>query len=252
MMKLAKVSVIICAAAVLALPCAVQACPVSTVDAVYSDMGAHEVLEIWGGGYESWDVYGGVYMLDKSGGSGEGDTWPNGLIGAFCTELTEMAPETITAYDVIMLQDGPAPTDFLGGPMGAVKGEYISELWGRFYDSSWASGGSFSSEQNTAAGAFAAAIWEIVYEDLPTSAMGWDVTADGTVCDRGFRYEGPGTDIANGWLHALDGTGPKADLRVLSNHGSQDYIVEVPEPATIALFGLGGVMSMLRRRRSIS
>ena len=252
MMKLVKTSMIFCAAIVLALPYAAEACPVSTVDVVHTGFGAHDTLKVSGGGYEGWDVYGGVYMLDKSGGSGEGDMWSDGLIGAFCTELTEMAPQTITKYDVIMMQDGPVPTDFLGGPMGAAKGEYIRELWGRFYDPSWASTGPFCNQQNSDAGAFAAAIWEIVYEDLPTTALGWDVTVDGTVCDRGFRYEGSGTDLANDWLHALDGSGPKADLRVFSHAGGQDYIAEVPEPASIVLLSLGGVLSMLRRKRTTS
>jgi len=40
-----------------------------------------------------------------------------------------------------------------------------------------------------------------------------------------------------------------ADLRVFSYDGQQDYIVEVPEPATIALLGLGGALSLLRRKR---
>ncbi|MHC4074057.1 MAG: PEP-CTERM sorting domain-containing protein [Planctomycetota bacterium] len=33
------------------------------------------------------------------------------------------------------------------------------------------------------------------------------------------------------------------------NYGSQDYIVEAPEPATIVLFGFGGALSLLRRKR---
>ncbi len=41
-----------------------------------------------------------------------------------------------------------------------------------------------------------------------------------------------------------------ANLRVFANGSSQDYIAEVPEPATIALLGLGGVWSLMRRRRT--
>ncbi|MHC4752507.1 MAG: PEP-CTERM sorting domain-containing protein, partial [Planctomycetota bacterium] len=99
------------------------------------------------------------------------------------------------------------------------------------------------------AAAFATAVWEIVYEDLPASPLDWDVTVDGTVCDLGFRSEYGEPDTANSWLHALDGTGPKADLRAFSYNGSQDYIVQVPEPATIALLGLGA-LSLLHRKRS--
>jgi hypothetical protein len=50
----------------------------------------------------------------------------------------------------------------------------------------------------------------------------------------------------------LDGTGPMADLRVLSNDGYQDYIVAVPEPATIILVGFGGAFSLIRRKRKSS
>lgn len=250
MIKLAKVSVIFCLAIVLALPCAVKACPVSTVDIVHTDFGARDTLTVWGGGLEEVNVYAGVYMLDKTDGSGEGNLWPDGLIGAFCTELSEAAPESTFTYDVIAPKYGPAPTSFLEGPMGAAKADYISELWGRFYDPSWVGGGSFDSQQNGAAGAFAAAIWEIVYEDLPAAPSNWDVTTDGTLGDRGFRCENAATAIANSWLHALDGTGPKADLRVFSYDGAQDYIAQVPEPASIVLLSLGGVLSMLRRKRT--
>ncbi|MCH8193093.1 MAG: PEP-CTERM sorting domain-containing protein, partial [Planctomycetes bacterium] len=47
----------------------------------------------------------------------------------------------------------------------------------------------------------------------------------------------------------LDGTGPKASLAVFTQDGNQNYVVAVPEPTTIALLGLGGIMSLARKRR---
>ena len=252
MMKLVKTSVFFCVLLVLILSCPGQAMPISTgtVDIVATGTGASDIITLWGGGQDGVDMYAGVYMLEKTGGTGEGKIWSNGPIGGICTDLSELAPETTLTYDVITLEDGPVPTSFLGGPMGAVKADYIRELWGRFYDPSWVGSGTFSSQQNELAGAFGAAVWEIVYEDLPACPHGWDVTVDGSVCERGFRSEYGDADTANSWLHTLDGTGPKADLRVFASNGGQDFIVQVPEPATVALLGLGGVLSLLRRKRS--
>ena len=49
--------------------------------------------------------------------------------------------------------------------------------------------------------------------------------------------------------HELTGAGPKADLLAFTGQG-QDYLVVVPEPATVLLLGLGGTISLLRRKRS--
>jgi hypothetical protein len=252
MIKFLKTSVVLCAVFVLVLPCSAKATTLGTLDVVHSGFGASDVVTIWGGGFSGVDVWSGVYMLDKSNGYNEGKLWPDGTIGAFCTELSEEAPSTTLTYDVIPLDKGPRPTNFLGDAMGSDKANYIRELWGRFYDSDWASGGSYSWQENIKAAAFATAIWEIVYEDLPTSSKGWDVTIDGTSGSLGFCVDALTdlTDIANVMLHSLDGTGPMADLRVLSYNGAQDYIVEVPEPATLIILGIGGTLGLLRRRRS--
>ena len=65
--------------------------------------------------------------------------------------------------------------------------------------------------------------------------------------------------IANGYLSALTGDTTKfANLLVLTNgdnhfcKGYQDYLVEIPEPGTALMAGLGvlGILGLLRRRRS--
>ena len=226
------------------LPCTAKANLVSTVEIWNASPGASKPVAVWGGGREGVEVYAGAYMFKGADGSGGGKIWSSGTMSGFCVELEEPAPEILSRYSVIPLEKGP-----LSGPMGTAKAEYISELWGRFYEPSWASGGAYSGKQNVRAAAFAAAIWEILYEDLPASRLKWNVRVDGTVGAGGFHTNFAGSGLANYWLHTLNGKGPMADLRILSHDGSQDYIVAVPEPTTVALLGFGSVLSLIRRRR---
>ncbi len=236
------------AAALLGLPFGAQACLLGTIDIVYDGAGAGGTAELWGGGLEGAARRTGVYMLDKTGGTGDGALWENGSIGAFCMELSEVAPSCTKTYSVVLPEDGQKPTTFLGEKIGFEKGEYIREIWGRYFDESWFRNGPFTLQQNSEAEAFAAAVWEIIYEDLPASPSMWDVRVDSTCGPLGFRATGLDSDTANNMLHSLDGTGPKADLRAFVYCGKQDYITEVPELATILLLGLSS-LALLRGRR---
>jgi hypothetical protein len=142
-----------------------------------------------------------------------------------------------------------AYNSYIGEVLGTTKANYLRELWATHYDPAWSAGGSYTTQQNSQAEAFAAAVWEIVYEDLPSLPTGWDVTTDGTIGNGGFAAINLDAATANKWLHELTGSGAKADLRVFVNQGGQDYLVAVPEPATLVLLGLGGALSLAGRRR---
>jgi hypothetical protein len=204
--------------------------------------GAKDTMTIWGGGWSGLNVYAGVLMFDKTAGTDQGEWLDNGYIGGFCMDLSEYVAQGSFTYDVLAVEDGPRPLSFLGEAMGQQKADSIAELWGRFYDPAWSAGGAYTYQQNKDAEAFAAAIWEIIYEDLPSSSAGWDVTSDGTFGSGGFKATNLNYSLANSWLAALDGTGPMADLRALSAVGAQDFIVQIPEPATVAFLAFGLAM----------
>lgn len=247
-MKMLKITAVACLALVLALPClATKATPVGTVDVVLDNFGAHDITTVWGGGLDGVEVYGGVYLLNKSASTGVGDTWPNGLTPVFCIELHELAPHSTCTYNVVT--PDAAHNNFLGGTLGQTKADYLADLWERFYDPAWSIGTPYTDDQNSDAEAFGAAVWEIVYEDLPSSPAGWDVTTDGTAGVGGFYATGLDTNKANSYLHSLTGSGPKAGLYAFTNCGTQDFIT-VPEPATIAMLGIGGILSLIRRKRT--
>ena len=227
-----------------------------TVTMSPSGYGAKDTMTIWGGGWSGLNVYAGVYMFNKTAGTGQGEYLDNGYIGGFYMDLSKYVTHSSLTYDVIMPQDGPRPTTFLGTAMGQTKADYISELWGRFYDPAWSAGSSYTYQQNKDAEAFAAAVWEIIYEDLPTSSAGWDVTADGTFGSRGFKAANLNYQTANNWLHALDGAGPMADLRALSYVGARDFLVAVqdpgviPEPSSIAILAISSLCFLIRKKRT--
>ena len=84
---------------------------------------------------------------------------------------------------------------------------------------------------------------------MPVSPAQWDVRIDNTLGLGGFAAENLDWATANSWLHSLTGGSAKADLRVFVNDGHQEYLVMVPEPATIILLGLGGLGAVVSRRR---
>lgn len=247
-MKTSNSTAILGIAFVFILPCLpVGATSLGTVDIVRTGHGASRSITVFGGGLEADLVETGVYMLHKSASTDAGDIWPDGPLAAFCIELEEPAPNYTATYDVVAPEN--VFNGFLNETFGVGKADALSELWGRYYDPAWEGSGSFTYQQNNEAAAFGAAVWEIIYEDLPNSSLDWDVTMDSAPGLGGFAASGFDEALANDWLHSLDGTGPKASLAAFTNDGNQNYLVAVPEPTTIALLGLGGIFSLARKRK---
>lgn len=197
----------------------------------------------------------GRFRMRKTGGTSDvvplGGTLTNEFL-AFCVEpyqfLANSAP-----YDLVPLSQGSSS---IGG-MGGAKALLLRELFGRFAPT----GGSNGTMSRNDAAAFQVAIWEIVTDGsgsllLNSGNFTMRSSSNSTVFNR-----------AQGWLNALNGTGPLASgLRVLRNgsptnvnQGSQDLLVftnlvePIPEPDTWAMlivgFGLTG--AVLRRRRAL-
>ena len=184
-----------------------------TVDIVHDGYGAYGATTFWAAGHNGNDIMSGVYLLNKTSGTGTGNTWSNGLIPGFCIEIQEPHPTATYTYDVRMPED--VYNNYTGQYLGTTKANYLRELWARYYDPAWTSG-SYTAQQNSDAQAFAAAIWEIVYEKMPVSPAQWDVTIDGTMGLGGFRAENLDWETANQWLHSLTGgqrQGGSAGLR---------------------------------------
>ena len=222
------VAVAMAVSLVLVLSAAVWAAPVGTVTANLTGEWTDGTISLYG--VRQVEGYGGFYLLNKTAGTGQGALIANGEVKSICSDLMQNSTNSSIVYDVVLVRDAPSPAN--PGLFGLARETALRELWGRHYATATAS--------QALAEAFSAAAWEIMYEDAGT----WDVTS-GT----GFYCTGADTTQANTWLATLDGTGPMANLRALVCSDAQDYIIEVPEPATLGFLAVGGLIALLRRKR---
>jgi hypothetical protein len=214
----------------IALVSAAQATILGTVNIQNHNNPYSEQAQLWGGGLTGGTYCTGIYSWTNEGGTGLGTQVPN---WGFCIELTQ--PAANGWQNVIPLAEAPLPREPLyNTPMGDEKADYIRELWGRNFDPAWATG-----SDREMAEAFNAAMWEIIYETDST----WDVTAGEGFYTIGVQQ----ADLANTWLSQLNGDIAYFAPNLVVISDGQDYLVQVPEPMTIAFLAIGAV-AVLRKK----
>ena len=237
---------ILCLYLVLVLCCTASGTTLGTMELWFGGYGANSEVQIYGSGYNGDWRYAGVYMFETISATGDGNLIADNPFAAFCIEVKEPPPYLNYNYEIMKLEDSPNTT--IGGTLGLEKAALISELFGRYYDPAWYGRTNHTAEENAQAEAFALAIWEIICEQITSDPYGWEVTFDGQVPGN-FSASYYQTDLANTWLRSLDGTGPMAMLRALVAQGKQDYVVMIPEPATLALLSMGLIFVRHHRRK---
>ncbi len=196
------------------------------VDIAYVSTFTHQKIKTWStdrpNGQEG---RGGILTIDKIQSSGLGDLLDDPFY-ACCIELDQTAKKQTKTYSVSQCGD-----------------LLMIELWGRYFD--------IAIDNRKKAEVFSACVWELTYGDLALDVTSWDSgNKTGFRCTYLAANIGgiSGVTLANQWLGSLDGSGPMADLLYLRSGCYQDFVAQVPEPATISMLGLMSV-GFLRRRK---
>lgn len=260
---LKNLAMILCGAACVALVGGVaSAASLGTVYLKYVNPGASDVANpsyhpAVGSSYNSGNVYAGAYQFQIDAAqprTGLGLDLPVGqTFGAFCMDITQWANSSYQLYNILPLAEGPLTPLNGGMAMGSAKAALLENLWHDHFDLAWVTpGASYTTAQKLNAEAFAACVWEIVFENSNNALN----ILNGEFTVSGVNY----ATTANSWLSGLNPNGERTTLFALTSNSYQDYLVlipgheelrTVPEPVTMAgvMMGVGSLAAYLRRRR---
>ena len=194
----------------------------------------------------------GAFNWSGTGGRLKGD------FTSFCIELTQnICPGGHYHYTLVDPSAAGNPDKGIFGvgtmgPMGKVRAELLSELFGRHY------GDVVKADRKHAAGnaaAFQMAVWEIVYDGNSDRSHHFNLDLGATV-PKGYtnNFWAHSSDskvntLAQNWLNDLTGTGPEMKLTGLTSPDAQDQITPAmpsPEPSTFVLAVLAAVCQFIR------
>lgn len=198
-----------------------------TVHIRYAGLGAYGVggatfSPTVGSPYSTGSVYVGAYIFEadpSQSGTGLGLDLPE-TFGGFCVDMTQWARLQYELYDVVPLAEAPRTTVAGAQAMGETRAGLLQNLWHDHYDPAWVAGGSYSPTQSREAEAFAAAVWEIAFEEEDNLL---DVS-NGALVAWGIEEAA----LANSWLSGLDADGPQSPLYGLVHESYQDFVVLIP------------------------
>ena len=204
--------------------------------------------------YSTGSVYAGAYTFETDltrPRTGRGLNL-SATFGGFCVDLTQWARAQYELYDIVPLAEAPRTTLQGAEPMGDTRAKLLENLWYLHYKSAWVDGGPYTADQKREAEAFAAAVWEIAFEE------GDDLNIlTGTMVASGIE-DG---ELANDWLENLNADGLKSSLYGVVHDTYQDYVIlipvedtdeVIPEPITMAgmLMGVAALRRYLRGRKA--
>jgi hypothetical protein len=173
-------------------------------------------------------------IRDKSNPGSNPSSWYN--FQAYCIEISQP------------VKFGTNPTDTYGwtydtASLAGYAGISSSDL--TFMGKLWANAFDTSTTGKVEAAAFQALIWELVYDSTI------DLDDDNFDLYRNNSFTQDVYDLANSWIDNINNNiwTDSIDLYVLKDDCSQDFITTVPEPSSMALALVGGLMLLGRGRR---
>lgn len=237
----------------LAAVCVSAFATINTIEMAYFavDAGGQQSVSLNGNAYNGAN---GVMAMNTCNPIGELANLVGDHIWTYCFDHGSYSSFSYGTFNVAMLQDA----------MNSDKAKLISQLWALHYDHSWqgdtyiyyggnqggfVSGQPANTVENQEALAFSFAVYEITY-DFNGSIGSLNLSNGSLRANASGTNPSSAVSISQSWLNSLilpgSYNGPMAQLVSLSSNSLQDVIVEIPEPATMALLSLG--LLLLRKK----
>jgi hypothetical protein len=152
----------------------------------------------------------------------------------FCLEIFETFGWGTVTRELTLLENAPIDNGDRSyeSPMAPLGATMIRQLWAQYFDGLNIA---HSANYDTTVGAFQIALWELAYDAGKNGIS----LANGYFKANTASSEGQAAIAMLLWLND-NPNAPQADLIALTSNGSQDFVGQVPEPATLIIWLLLG------------